>query len=386
MKALTTVPVDQTMIRTLYVFVEIHVDTEHLINTIRLNLPSIQGLFQRSVLTAPDHRSANAAVEVEVAPDDTPKPTHLALVGTIQFVAAIQAIRESLTTDRGDETRLAIAASNEASETQALPASASGAYTITVPQIKPLSPGEILGCTSPTLPSDVDAVLYVGDGRFHLESSMIANPAVPAFRYDPNTKRLQRELYDHASMRRLRKKAIGEAQATLQQGATAAASWGLVLGTLGRQGSTQVLEYLGTTLRERDANIPQVPILLSELSPQKAQLFGPHLSVLVQTSCPRLSIDWGSAFPKPLLSPYEAAAAMGRAPLWTDASEDLGMIRFPGARHDTDQTERTDYPMDFYANASLGPWTPRHGLGVVKKGGRNRALLQSLGVLKKTST
>ena len=25
----------------------------------------------------------------------------------------------------------------------------------------------------------------------------------------------------------------------------------------------------------------------------------------VQVACPRLSIDWGYAFPKPLLSPYE---------------------------------------------------------------------------------
>ena len=28
----------------------------------------------------------------------------------------------------------------------------------------------------------LDAVLYFGDGRFHLESIMIANPTVPAFR------------------------------------------------------------------------------------------------------------------------------------------------------------------------------------------------------------
>lgn len=25
----------------------------------------------------------------------------------------------------------------------------------------------------------------------------------------------------------------------------------------------------------------------------------------VQVACPRLSIDWGTAFPKPLLTPYE---------------------------------------------------------------------------------
>ncbi len=40
---------------------------------------------------------------------------------------------------------------------------------------KPLSPGEVLGCTSPKI-SNCDVLVYLGDGRFHLESAMIANP------------------------------------------------------------------------------------------------------------------------------------------------------------------------------------------------------------------
>ncbi len=53
---------------------------------------------------------------------------------------------------------------------------------MTVPQVKPLSPGEVLGCTSPKLDKDsIDAIVYIGDGRFHLESIMIANPRIPAF-------------------------------------------------------------------------------------------------------------------------------------------------------------------------------------------------------------
>ena len=35
--------------------------------------------------------------------------------------------------------------------------------------------GEILGCTSPTV-GGADILIYLGDGRFHLESAMIANP------------------------------------------------------------------------------------------------------------------------------------------------------------------------------------------------------------------
>lgn len=373
------------MIRTLYVFVEILVDTRHLLQTIRANFPSDSAQFHKTVLTAPTEQGHLPTVPVQTAEAEK-RTTHLALVGTIQFIAAIQGIREALTEspDSLDSSR-AISLGQAHEEKEAPDRQGPGVYTVTVPQIKPLSPGEILGCTSPTLDAtSVDAILYVGDGRFHLESIMIANPTIPAFRYDPYTKRLQRELYDHTSMRRLRQRAIREAEATLDNGeAPSQPAWGLVLGTLGRQGSTKVLDYLGASLRERDPHVPQVPILLSELSPQKAELFGPHLSVLVQTSCPRLSIDWGSAFPKPLLSPYEAAAAMGKARKWSEAPSTLGMQRFPSFRDRSEDHERADYPMDFYANASLGPWTPRHGLGVLKKSGRNhRALLQSLGVLK----
>jgi len=54
-------------------------------------------------------------------------------------------------------------------------------FCVKVPQEKPLSPGEILGCTSPKV-SDADCLIYLGDGRFHLESIMIANPELAAYR------------------------------------------------------------------------------------------------------------------------------------------------------------------------------------------------------------
>ena len=42
--------------------------------------------------------------------------------------------------------------------------------------------GEVLGCTAPVLKQQVDAIVFVADGRFHLEAIMIANPAIPAYR------------------------------------------------------------------------------------------------------------------------------------------------------------------------------------------------------------
>jgi 2-(3-amino-3-carboxypropyl)histidine synthase len=52
---------------------------------------------------------------------------------------------------------------------------------VTVPQSQHLSPGEILGCTAPLI-SNVDVLIYLGDGRFHLEAAMIANPKLKAYR------------------------------------------------------------------------------------------------------------------------------------------------------------------------------------------------------------
>lgn len=117
------VPVDQTSsIKMLYVFVDIKLDSLHFIETLKANLPAEQPL---------------------------------SLVSTIQFVATLQAVAKELR-DVG--------------------------YTVQVPQIKPLSPGEILGCTSPDM-SGSENLVYLGDGRFHLESAMIANPSISAYRW-----------------------------------------------------------------------------------------------------------------------------------------------------------------------------------------------------------
>ncbi|KAL1923689.1 uncharacterized protein VTP21DRAFT_8669 [Calcarisporiella thermophila] len=260
------IPIDVTTIKTMYVFVDIGIDTKHFIDTV--------------------HRNFDAG-------------KRLAIVGTIQFASAIQASKRVLESE----------------------------YNIFIPQIKPLSPGEILGCTSPKFPpGTVDALLYLGDGRFHLESAMISNPTLPAFRYDPYSKKFTRERYEHAEMHQLRQHAIEVAKK--------ATRWGLILGSLGRQGSPKVMEHLEAKIKERGFDC--TTILLSEIFPSKLAQFS-DVEAWVQIACPRLSVDWGYAFPRPLLSPYEASVALCEVD-WQEV-----------------------YPMDFYANTSLGPWTPNHG-------------------------
>lgn len=290
------VPIDQTSgIRVLYVFVDIQIDALHFVESVRLNFPV---------------------------------STRLALVSTIQFVATLH---------------------KTAAELRSI------GYSVEMPQSKPLSPGEILGCTAPRVRPHT-TLIYLGDGRFHLEAAMIANPRLRAFKYDPYEKRFTRELYAHREMRANRKAAIDRA--------SGAQRFGLILGTLGRQGSRKVLEYMEQRIRAHGREC--VIVLLSEVFPSKLALFD-DVQAFVQVACPRLSIDWGTAFERPLLTPYELSVALGDAEWRVDDAE---VVLDGDDDADGDSTvdgklpaaagDVTNYPMDFYANASLGYWTPNH--------------------------
>jgi 2-(3-amino-3-carboxypropyl)histidine synthase len=257
------IPVDVTKIKTLYVFVDISIDTSHLL----------------------------ASLERNFATGKT-----IAVVGTIQFNATIHGVKSQLE---------------------------KAGFKVLVPHIAPLSKGEILGCTSPRLRDDagVDLILYLGDGRFHLESIMIHNPSLPAYRYDPYSRKLTRETYGHDEMQDLRRTAIRTAKG--------AKKWGLILGSLGRQGNPHTMALIERRLEENGT--PWVNLLLSEIFPGKLAMMT-DVDCWVQVACPRLSIDWGYAFPRPLLTPYEALVAL-------EEREDWG---------------QGVYPMDYYGREGLG--------------------------------
>lgn len=260
------VPITTTLIKALYVFVDIKFDCDHLVSTLKANF----------------------------------KPGNkIVLASTVQFVASLDIVRQNL----------------------------ADVFSIAIPQAKPLSSGEILGCTAPKLDSagDHDALVFIGDGRFHLEAMMIANRNIPAYLYNAYSNEITRETYDHDRMMHMREGAIRKARS--------AKKIGLILGTLGRQGSTKVLAYLRSLLSS--SRLSYCTVLLSEISPQKLRAFN-NIDSWIQIACPRLSIDWGEQFSAPVLTPYEAAVAF-QATTW-----------------------KPDYPMDFYSKDSHGPWTPLH--------------------------
>lgn len=152
----------------------------HLTQTIRLNFPDTRREFCEALLDSEDTDSLIPAGQRigparrhllirgpnedlaqdshKHAPDAAhAEPTRLALVSTIQFVAALQLLKEDLTAERSSLAVSAATASPDLAS-NSRPRLWTGKYEATIPRSKPLSPGEILGCTAPSL-GDVDALM-----------------------------------------------------------------------------------------------------------------------------------------------------------------------------------------------------------------------------------
>ena len=184
------VPMDQTTIKTLYIFVEIAIDSAHLAQSVRLNFPNDRQRFREALLESEESnqkipigtqigpsrlriegpQSSDYPKEKDSAlPASNPEPTRLALVSTIQFVAALQKLKEDLTQEIQDLTSIQSSSgllldrtdSTRIDETLSSSQGGNiwtGKYDAMIPRSKPLSPGEILGCTAPRL-GDVDALM-----------------------------------------------------------------------------------------------------------------------------------------------------------------------------------------------------------------------------------
>eukprot|EP00956_Cyclotella_meneghiniana_P036191 scaffold122748_cov22-Cyclotella_meneghiniana.AAC.1 len=177
-------------------------------------------------------------------------------MGTVQFRSAVMEAAQRLnqlssvrqnnsTTDQNQAEANTVSQNNNQSSNVE--------YQAIVPQAKPLSPGEVLGCTAPSglatlnwgeammspkekrelakknktktnQESNQDdstndtatsstttterVMIFLADGRFHLEAAMISNPTLRALRYDPYSKTLTEEKYEIVKMKRLRRDAV----------------------------------------------------------------------------------------------------------------------------------------------------------------------------------
>ena len=323
------VPIQHTVIPCLYVFVEITIDVPHLVEC-----------FHQTIMKEEQNNNSN---------NKKPNNMIVYLLGTIQFRHALMEARRLL---RDDERYL---------------------YNVSIPQAKPLSPGEVLGCTSPVLtktnttisgddeqePIQTQIVLFIADGRFHLESTMISNPHIHKFyRYDPYPKKLTEETYNNKQMKTLRYNAILKAKKAIasksNNNTTSTCVFGIILGTLGRQGNPALLTKIQTQLTIR--NIKSFVMLASEITPIKLALFKSKISVWIQIACPRLSVDWGhhlsGSSSIPVLNPYELFVTLDIVQWRGNIDNDEGNE----GNNENDKEDDQSYPMDYYSQDG-GPWS-----------------------------
>lgn len=262
------VPIQEMVLNdVLYVFVTIGINLQHFVNTVLHNL-------------------------------DDQKESNIYLLGTIQFTNSLFYCKKMLLE--------------------------AGFNNVFIPQTKPRSNGEVLGCTAPKIPKSEDkntVAIFLADGRFHIESTMIQNPHIEYFyQYDPYSRKFTKEKYDVPKMHEIRMAEVEKARH--------AKVIGIILGTLGRQGNTGLLENFRKICKEQ--GIKHFILLLSEVTPVKLQKFK-SVEAWVQISCPRLSVDWGHNYDVPLLNTYEGYVL-------------LDQIKW-----------QSTYPMDFYSNEA-GEW------------------------------
>ena len=237
-----------TLVKVMYIFVEIKIDIEHLVKTIILNFPKENS-------------------------------DSLFFLGSLQYNSSLFVLKRKLIDCGYDKNN------------------------IIIPQNKPRVIGEVIGCTSPILEKKKDNcyVIFICDGRFHMESVMIQNPNFKFFQYNPFTKYLTIEEYDIELMKKIRFEQIEKLKESK--------FIGVIFGTLGRQGSKGILDRINKLLDEN--NKDYVNICLNEITEEKISKF-PQCDCFIQIACPRLSIDWPDQFSKPMLTPYETYIAFGK--------------------------------------------------------------------------
>lgn len=158
------------------------------------------------------------------------------------------------------------------------------------------APAQLLGCDFRAARADGDALLYIGSGDFHPLGAAMATrrPVVAA---DPVTGQVRVLAVDELleERRRVLKRAAG------------ARRWGVLVSPKPGQARGGLARRLCGQAAARGWEARAV--LMDEVSPAKLLNFG--FEAWVNTACPRLALDDGHRFEKPLLTPQEFEILLG---------------------------------------------------------------------------
>jgi len=165
-------------------------------------------------------------------------------------------------------------------------------------------PAQALGCNytgAEAVAKDVEAFLFIGTGRFHPIGLAFAVDR-PVYALDPLQGTLESPI-DRAALIRKRQLVVA--------GVRDARRWGILVSTFAGQNRSPTALRLQERARARgwDAEI----LLFDRLDGR--DLEGRAFDAYVSTACPRIALDDGANYPKPILTPPEFLMALGELPL-----------------------------------------------------------------------
>jgi len=165
-------------------------------------------------------------------------------------------------------------------------------------------PAQALGCNytgAEAVENDVDAFLFLGTGQFHPIGLAFAVDR-PVYALDPLRGELEPPI-DRGALIRKRQLVVA--------GVRDARRWGILVSTFAGQNRNPTALRLQERARARgwDAEI----LLFDRLDGR--DLEGRAFDAYVNTACPRIALDDGSNYSKPILTPPEFLMALGELPL-----------------------------------------------------------------------
>ncbi len=165
-------------------------------------------------------------------------------------------------------------------------------------------PAQALGCNytgAEAVVDRVEAFLFLGTGRFHPVGLAYAVDR-PVWSLDPLQGQLEPPL-DRAGLVARRQLAVAVARD--------ARRWGILVSTFAGQNRSPMAQALQARARAagRDAEL----LYFDRLDPR--DLEGRAFDAYVSTACPRIALDDGPSYPRPILTPPEFLMALGEIPL-----------------------------------------------------------------------
>lgn len=162
--------------------------------------------------------------------------------------------------------------------------------------------GQVTGCdytNAKAITDEAEAFLLIGGGRFHAIGVALATakPTIVADPYERRAYNVDEEV----------RKIISQRWASICE-AKEARKFGVLIGLKSGQRRLELAMTIQEKLEKNGRNTTL--FALKEIIPEALLQF-PHIEAFVNTACPRVSIDNGTRFRKPVLTPNETLVALG---------------------------------------------------------------------------